>query len=131
VGDEDLRDVERRRLAALVTGDMPTAEALHADDYELISPGGDRHSKRDYLDDIASGALNYEVFEPASDIRVRSLGPMSAAVRYRARILIHGGGWTDGGTFWHTDIYERRDGRWLAVWSQATRIRRGPREPTE
>jgi 4a-hydroxytetrahydrobiopterin dehydratase len=24
---------------------------------------------------------------------------------------------------WHTDIYGRRDGRWQAVWSQATRIR--------
>ena len=24
--------------------------------------------------------------------------------------------------FWHTDIYELRDGRWQVVWSQATRI---------
>jgi len=131
VDDVDLRDVERRRLAALVTGDMPAAEALHADDYELISPGGDRHSKRDYLDDIASGALTYQVFEPASEIRVRSIGPTAAGVRYRARILVHGDGWTDGGVFMHTDIYERREGRWLAVWSQATRISRRGSERAE
>jgi hypothetical protein len=24
--------------------------------------------------------------------------------------------------FWHTDIYEKRDGHWQAVWSHATRI---------
>ena len=24
--------------------------------------------------------------------------------------------------YWHTDGYERRDGRWQVVWSQATRI---------
>jgi Domain of unknown function (DUF4440) len=121
----DLQEIERHRLAALVTADIPAAEALHADDYELIPPGGHPISKREYLDAIASGALDYEVFEPASAIRVRSLGPNAAAVRYRARILIHDdAGATDGGVFWHTDLYELRDDRWQAVWSQATRIRK-------
>jgi len=122
---DDLRDIERRRLAALVAADMATAEALHAEDYELIPPGGQTFSGREYLEAIGSGALRYEVFEPASEIRVRLLGEIGAAVRYRARILVHDGeGNTDAGTFWHTDIYAFRDGRWQAVWSQATRIKR-------
>jgi hypothetical protein len=29
----------------------------------------------------------------------------------------------DTGTMWHTDYYERREGRWQVVWSHATRIR--------
>ena len=29
---------------------------------------------------------------------------------------------TTAGLFWHTDIYERRNERWQAVWSWATRI---------
>jgi hypothetical protein len=61
------------------------------------------------------------VFEPASDIAVR-LYENAAAVRYQARIDIRFSGQRDSGVFWHTDIYEKRDGRWQAVWSQATRI---------
>jgi hypothetical protein len=129
VNEEGIRDLERRRLAALVATDLATAEALHADDYELIPPGGHPISKREYLDAIGSGALDYEVFEPSSEIRVRMFGSEAAAVRYKARIMIHDHeGGTDAGLFWHTDLYELRGGRWQAVWSQATRIRRPPIE---
>lgn len=117
-----VRDLERRRLEALVAGDLESAEELHADDYELITPGGVALSKRDYLDGVASGALRYRVFEAVSEPVVRMLGA-GAVVRYRARIEIDHQDGHDGGLFWHTDTYERRDGRWLAVWSQATRVR--------
>ncbi|HEU5326140.1 MAG TPA: nuclear transport factor 2 family protein, partial [Candidatus Limnocylindria bacterium] len=40
-----LEATERRRLRALVDADLPTADALHADDYELITPGGSSLSK--------------------------------------------------------------------------------------
>lgn len=63
----------------------------------------------------------YDVFEPASDIAVRAYGEV-VAVRYQARIEVHWNGGNDRGLFWHTDIYELRNGRWQAVWSQATRI---------
>jgi len=70
---------------------------------------------------IGSGEFVYDVFEPASEISVRAADQV-AAVWYRARIEAHWNGGNDRGFFWHTDIYERRDGRWQAVWSQATRI---------
>jgi uncharacterized protein DUF4440 len=117
-----LRDAERARLRSLVAPDHPVAERLHADDYELITPGGGTMSKREYLDSIASGDVNYLVFEPISEIRVR-LYDRGAVVRYRVRIEILVNGAKDSGNFWHTDAYELRDDRWQAVWSQATRIR--------
>lgn len=117
-----LRDAERERLRSLVTPDLPVAERLHADDYELITPGGATMSKREYLDGIASGDLDYSVFEPISEIRVR-LYAHAAILRYRVRIEILVSGEQDSGNFWHTDAYERRDDQWQAVWSQATRIR--------
>lgn len=116
-----LRELERNRIEALVRADMAVAEMLHADDYQLITPGGVALSKRQYLDGVASGALLYRVFEPASDITVKTSADM-AVVRYRARIEIDlEDGRGDVGTFWHTDVYQRRNGRWQAVWSQATR----------
>ena len=121
---ELLRETERRRLRALVDRDLGTAEGLHADDYQLITPGGGAIDKRGYLDGVASGELDYIVFEPASEIAVRLLGVSAAALRYQARIEMDLGDRVDSDRFWHTDMYELRDGRWQATWSQATRIRR-------
>jgi len=118
-----MRDTERRRLRSLVAADMNTADALHAADYELITPSGYAMSKHDYLDRIASGRLRYLVFEPASDIAVRGGGEV-ALLRYQARISITEDNEADASmTCWHTDCYEWRDARWQAVWSQATVIR--------
>jgi hypothetical protein len=120
--EEEIRAIERARLRALVEADMETASRLHADDFQLVTPGGRTLSKEEYLDGIASGNLNYAVFEAVSEITVRLHG-QAAHIRYRSRIEITFDGQTDGGFFWHTDTYEKIDGQWQIVWSQATRIR--------
>jgi hypothetical protein len=114
--------IERERLAALVARDLARAEALHADDYQLITPGGRALSKREYLDGVGTGGLQYVVFEAASEPLIHAFDEV-AVVRYRARIEIDLPDGRDTGLFWHTDIYEQRGGRWQAVWSHATRIR--------
>lgn len=119
---DDLRDVESRRLRSLVDVDLDVAEALHADVYQLITPGGAVESKETYLKAIASGALDYRVFEPSSDVAVRVMGN-AGILRYQARIEVSVDGGLDQGLFWHTDYYERRREHWQAVWSHATRIR--------
>ena len=119
------RHLERQRLAALVASNVELARSLHADDYQLVTPGGATLSREEYLDGIATGDLDYRVFESASEIAVR-IFDRAAAVRYQARIEILVSGELDSGLFWHTDIHESRDGRWQAVWSQATRITARP-----
>ncbi len=122
ISPDVFRDLERQRLAALVAADIDVARSLHADDYQLITPGGATLSREEYLNGIATGDLDYLVFEPASEIAVR-IYDRAAAVRYHARIEVLVSGQLDSGLFWHTDIHELRDGRWQAIWSQATRIR--------
>ncbi len=117
-----IQDLERERLRSLVEPNVDVARRLHADDYELVPPGGGSISGAEYLGSIERGEFVYDVFEPASEMRCRTYRD-AAVVRYRARIQCHGDNWQDGGIFWHTDLYERRDGRWQAVWSQATRVR--------
>ncbi len=121
--EELLRSTERARLRALVDANMDTSDALHAEDYQLITPGGAALSKTEYLTGISDGTLRYRRFEPEGEITVRLLGPSAAALRYRVAIDIIWDGVQDTDRFWHTDVYELRNGRWLAVWSQATRIR--------
>jgi hypothetical protein len=120
---DGIRDLERRRLRALVEKDLATAAALHADDYELVTPGAGRLSKDDYLGAIETGEIDYRVFEPASEVAVLDLGEGSAAVRYVALIDIVFAGGSDRCLALHTDIWARRHGVWQAVWSQATRMR--------
>jgi hypothetical protein len=121
-GADELRDVERRRLQSLVDGDLGVAEALHADAYQLITPGGAPQSKEEYLGGVASGRLDYRVFEACSHVAVRMVEG-AGILRYQARIEIRVAGELDQGLFWHTDYYERCHGQWQAVWSQATRIK--------
>lgn len=102
---------------------MSACEALHAADYELITPGGATLSKDQYLGQIAEGSLDYRRFEPEGDIGVRVHGPSAAVLRYRVAIDAAFPGGHDADRFWHIDVYQRLEGRWQAVWSQATRIR--------
>ena len=120
---DQLRAIERSRLRALVDADVATARRLHADDFELINPAGGTLSKEQYLRDIASGVLDYVEWEPG-EIRVR-LYDKSAVIRYQARLRISVNGSASRRglvTFWHTDLYENRNGEWQIVWSHATQV---------
>ena len=120
---DTIRATERERLRALVDAEMDTANRLHADDFQLVNPGGGTLSKAEYLGGIGSGGIDYLVFEPASEIAVR-LYAQAALIRYRSDLeIVVGGESIPRGNYWHTDLYEQRDGRWQVVWSQATAIR--------
>jgi hypothetical protein len=117
--EKELAEVERQRLLALVAADVRAADALHANDFQLVTPAGNTYSKDEYLGDVASGEVDYQQWEPET-IEARVRGD-AGCVRYRSTIKIVVGGQSLGpGRYWHTDYYERRDGRWQVVWSQAT-----------
>jgi hypothetical protein len=116
-----IAESEHARLASLVAADIELATSLHAPDYELITPGGAALTRDGYLGSIADGSLRYHRFEAVSPVRARVIGE-AAIVRYRCAIDVDWPGGHDQGEFWHTDYWERIDGRWQAVWSHATRI---------
>ena len=120
---ERIRELERVRLRALVDANVEVARPLHADDFQLINPLGETLSKEQYLGGIASGQLDYLVFEPDSAIEVRHYGS-EAVIRYRSKLeIVVAGEKVPLGKYWHTDCYEKRKGHWQIVWSQATAIR--------
>jgi ketosteroid isomerase-like protein len=119
---DQLRATEQERLRALVQADVETADRLHADDFQLINPLGGSASKAEYLGAIASGEIDYLSWEPET-IEVKLYGDV-AVIRYQAALQIKVRALPDApsGRFWHTDVYEKRNGRWQVVWSQATQI---------
>jgi uncharacterized protein DUF4440 len=117
-----IRETERARLRALVSVDMAIAAPLHAEDFQLITPIGAALSKDEYLGAIAAGQIKYLTWEPA-EIAVRLHNDV-AIIRYRAQLeVVFAGHKVPLSDYWHTDAYERRDGQWMVVWSQATAIR--------
>ena len=119
---DDVRSAEKRRLSALLTGNMEVARELHAGDFQLVTPLGAVFSKEEYLGAVAAGILHYLSMELDSEIDVR-MYPGVALIRYRAQIAIEVQGQLYPRTpVWFTDAYEKRDGRWQIVWSQGTGI---------
>jgi hypothetical protein len=118
----ELAHIEERRLQSLVRGDTAAAAPLHADDFQLVTPGGAVYTKRVYLDAIDSGEVDYVLWEPI-EIDVRVCGD-AACLRYRADLdIVYAGEPVGLRRYWHTDYYERRDGTWQVVFSHATQIR--------
>jgi len=116
-----LRETERARLRALINADMDQAQRFHATDFQLITPIGATLSKEEYLGAVASGYLKYLTWQPA-DIAVR-LYDGAAVIRYRAQLeAVFGEHKLPLSDYWHTDAYEKRNGQWVVVWSQATSI---------
>ena len=119
---EVLRSIEESRLRALVDGDADTAREFHADDFQLITPFGMAIGKDAYLNGIATGEVDYHLWQPGP-MQVR-LFPGVAVLRYQAEVEItFRGNRLPRQQLWHTDVYELRGGRWQVVWSQATEIR--------
>ena len=116
-----IRATERERLRALVDANMEIARQLHADDFQLITASGASLSKEQYLGGIASGELNYLVWEPIA-IEVRLQGQL-AAIRYQSKLeIMVQGSLIPLRHYWHTDVYQKRTDSWQVVWSQATEI---------
>ena len=110
------RALETRRTRALVERDLEAIEALHAPDYQLISPAGRTFSRAKYLEMIRTAPF-YAAWEHGP-IEVRMSAQM-AVVRYQAKITFPSGKVVN---LWHTDTYELRASLWVAVWSQATEL---------
>jgi Domain of unknown function (DUF4440) len=108
-----VRATERQRLRALLENDLDTASKLHASDFELINPLGEAVSREAYID--SGDAFAYTVWKPISPIRVR-VHDDSAVIRYESEIELNG----LRGHYWHTDLYEKRNGQWKIVWSQTS-----------
>lgn len=123
VGAAELVAQERERLRLLVAGETGAARELHHPEFQLITPIGLALSREEYLGAIDAGMIEYRLWQPG-EILVRGRGE-SAQLRYRARLeMAFSGHLVTAREYWHSDTYERVDGRWQTVWSQATEVAR-------
>ena len=67
----DVEKMEQKRLRAVIEADMPTLNAIYADDFFYNTSGGPSLTKSEYLPRYASGELKvHSADSEARDIRV-------------------------------------------------------------
>lgn len=115
---DQIRATETALLRASVDRDTASARRLLAPDFQLIDPFGAPETRAAYLDTIA-GAVDFVSIKPLSPIKVRLYGN-AAVARFQAAWDVVAGPDRLRHRAWTTNLLERRQGRWLVVWSQTT-----------
>ena len=120
--DEELcAQLYRDLCAASIAKDEDAMAATLADDYALVHMTGMRQSKRDYIEAVLDGTLNYFSAEHGSiDVRI---SPDGAHAQIRGRSRINAAVFGGGRHTWRLqqDLKaEKRNGVWLLVESCAS-----------
>src|SRR5215213_499427 len=126
--EAELLKLEREWAAATNSHDAEGVRRIIADDVVMVYPDGTPGTKADEVRSIESGAITADGWEMA-DPRVTVLDADAAFITGRS--IITNGKYKDpnqkkpidiSGEYRFLDVYARRDGKWQAVASQATKI---------
>jgi len=113
---EVLRDLNGQYIHSVVHSDVARFTEILADDFLCTNPDGALVDKPQFLRQTAV-PVAFTDFD-VDDLRIRVLGDV-AIVHGRTRFAL-----TDGrrGRGQYTDVWEKRQGRWLAVSAHVTRM---------
>ena len=111
-----LRDLNGHYIRSVVQSDVARFTEILADDFLCTNPDGALVDKPQFLRQTAV-PVAFTDFD-VDDLRIRVLGDV-AIVHGRTRFAL-----TDGrrGRGQYTDVWEKRQGRWLAVSAHVTRV---------
>ncbi len=110
-----LRQLNADYIRSVQMSDARRFDEILADDFLNSNPDGSLVDRAQFLAQIARPATisNLE----ANDVRVRVMGDF--AIIHARTTYMHEGGRAGAGRY--TDIWARREGRWLCVAAQVTR----------
>jgi ketosteroid isomerase-like protein len=119
--DAELKAIEQQWLDAYMKSDAAFIKNLEAEDYSIIEPDGAVSSK---AQDVKAVTDKTFVLKSAtmSDFKCRMIGENCAV----ATALMKMSGTEDGkefsGDYRGTDVFEKKNGKWMAVASQLTKV---------
>lgn len=114
----DILAIHEQWSKAIVSNDAERIGRFMADDWVIVSDSGIT-SKEQFLSIIQSGELTHSTFDRVNDARVRTYGD-TAVLTARLTNTAHYRGRQFDADEWTTDVFVRRNGRWLCVLSQIT-----------
>ncbi|KUM80340.1 nuclear transport factor 2 family protein [Streptomyces curacoi] len=104
--------------AAMVSNDAVRIAEFMADDWVIVSESG-ISTREQFLALVESGDLTHSAFDLVGEPRVRVYGD-SAVVTARVTNTAHYRGERFDADEWTTDVFVRRNDRWLCVLSHIT-----------
>ena len=105
---------------AMVSNDAERIGSFMSDDWVIVSERGISTKER-FMSFVESGSLTHSAFEMASDARVEVYGD-TAVMTIRVKNTAHFGGQQFDADEWASDVFVKRDGRWLCVLSHITTV---------
>ena len=118
--ESEVRLAQRQRFEAMMKQDVVALDTLLDDELDYIHTGGDLQSRSQFIDMIKKQTLVYESIAP-SDVKVRVYNGLALSTgRSQMRVKSSAGVSSFGIRF--TEVYVRRDGRWLLTAWEATRL---------
>ena len=119
--DAELKAIEQQWLDAYMKSDPAFIKNLEAEDYSIIEPDGNVGTK---AQDIKSVTDKTFVLKSAtmSDFKCRMVGDNCALVTVMMKLSGTEDGKDFSGDFRGTDVFEKKDGKWMAVASQLTKV---------
>lgn len=110
-----------KRIALLVTGDLPGLAAVMSDDLTWTHSNANVETKAEFLEAIRTGKYRYKSMT-FDDRRVRLHGDATAIVSGTCRAQVTSGGREIDIKLRFTELYVKQAGTWrMALW-QSTRV---------
>lgn len=120
---QELLDLAREWGKAIVSNDAEAIGRYMADDWVIVGPNGTT-DRRAFLSSVASGDVTHQAMDLIETARVRIYGDMAVLVG-RVTNNGHYKGQPFSADEWTTDVFLKRDGRWLCVLSHITPAQAG------
>jgi ketosteroid isomerase-like protein len=119
--DAELKAIEQQWLDAYMKSDSAFIKNLEADDYSIIEPDGAVTTK---AQDVKATTDKTFVLKSAtmSDFKCRMIGDNCAVVTCMLKMSGTEDGKDFSGDFRGTDVFEKKNGKWMAVASQLTKV---------
>ena len=119
--EAELKAITQQWLDAYQKSDATFLKNLYADDYFVVEPNGAITTK---AEDIESVTDKKFVLKSAatSDFKCRMMGDHSACVTALLKLTGTAEGKEFSGDYRALDVFEKKDGKWVAVVSQVTKV---------
>lgn len=118
--EQDLVAREASWSKALVNHDMPMLKQIVAPDWTGQNQEGRRADRAQFLNGIASGEDKISSMTN-HDVHARVIGDVAIVQGMNDEVSTHKGKSTSGTYSW-TDVFQKRNGQWVAIASQNTPV---------
>ena len=118
--EQDLLTVATEWAVAMVSNDAERIGSFMADEWVIVSERG-ISTKEHFLSFVESGTLTHSTFDMIGDARIKIYGD-TAVLTTRVTNTAHFGGQEFDQDEFATDVFVRRNDKWLCVLSHITSV---------